>query len=134
MASTTARNLLERSYRRLGILADEEAMTATQGSYGLTTLNDLMHGFDSEGIRYAHADLANLDAVINVPDGQIRNVMLMMCRELASEYSVPIDVTFAGEIMRAKSALQAFYFVPITAAPELAIRPRVYGRFNFSRG
>lgn len=134
MASTTARSLLERAYRRLGILADEESMTATQGSYGLTTLNDMLHGFDSEGIRYAHVDLSSLDTTVNVPDGQIRNVMLLLARELASEYGVELSARDENEIERAKNALQAFYFMPVEAAPDLALRPRVYGRFNFSRG
>jgi hypothetical protein len=134
MASKTARTVILEAFQDLDIVADEESMTAAQAATGLRKLNDLMSGFESEGIRYAHTDLASLDTVVNVPDGQLRNLGLMLQRDLAGQYSVPLSPDDRDAIARAKTALQAFYFVPITAAPELAIRPRVYGRFNFSRG
>lgn len=134
MASTTARSLLERAFRRVGILAEEESMSASQGSYGLTMLNDMLHGFESEGIHYAHTDLASLDTTLNVPDGQIRNAMLMTVRELASEYGSELSAEDRDQIHKAKMALQAFYYVPIKSAPEMALRPRQFGRFSFDRG
>lgn len=109
-------------------------MSASQGSYGLTMLNDMLHGFESEGIHYAHTDLSSLDTTLNVPDGQIRNAMLMTVRELASEYGSELSAEDRDQIHKAKMALQAFYYVPIKSAPEMALRPRQFGRFSFDRG
>lgn len=134
MATKTARDVIEQALQDLGILADEESMTASQGTQGLRKLNDLLHGFESEGIRYAHTNLASLDTVVNLPDGQLRNVGLMLQRDMAGTYGVPLSNNDSDAIHKAKMALQAFYYVPITGAPEMALRPRQYGRFNFERG
>ena len=134
MATKTARTVILEALQDLDLVADEESMSAIQAATGLRKLNDLMSGFDSEGIHYSHTDLASLDTVVNIPDGQQRNLGLMLQRDLARQYSVPLSADDRLEIDRAKSALQAFYSVPITAAPELAVRPRRYGRFNFARG
>lgn len=134
MATKTARTVISEAMYDLGILADEESMSSSQGNQGLRKLNDLMHGFESEGIRYAHTNLASLDTVINVPDGQLRNVGLMLQRDLASTYAVQMSPDDQDAIYKAKTALQAYYYVPITSAPELSLRRRQYGRFNFDRG
>lgn len=134
MSSKTARTVALHAFQDLGLVADQEAMSDAQGNYGLRKLNDLLAGFESEGIRYAHTDLASLDTVVNVPDGQLRNVGLMLQRELAGAYGVPMSPEDLDAIHKAKMALQAFYYVPITSAPELALRNRRFGRFNFSQG
>jgi hypothetical protein len=134
MSSRTARDVITYAMQDLGIVADQEAMTDTQGNYGLRKLNDLLAGFESEGIRYAHTDLASLDTVVNVPDGQLRNVGLMLQRELAGTYGVSLSPDDQLAIQRAMTALQAYYYVPIASAPELALRPRRFGRFSFSQG
>ncbi len=134
MSSRTARDVITYAMQDLGIVADQESMTDTQGNYGLRKLNDLLAGFESEGIHYAHTDLASLDTVVNVPDGQLRNVGLMLQRELAGTYGVSLSPDDQLAIQRAMTALQAYYYVPITSAPELALRPRRFGRFSFSQG
>lgn len=136
MASKTARTVILEALQDLDIVAgdSEESMSASQGATGLRKLNDLLAGFESEGIHYAHTDLVDLDAIVNIPDGQYRNLGLMLQRDLSRQYAVPLSPDDRNEIERAKNALQAFYSVPITAAPELAIRPRRYGRINFARG
>lgn len=134
MATKTARTVIEQALQDLGILADEEAMTSSQGTQGLRKLNDMLHGFESEGIRYAHTNLASLDTVVNVPDGQLRNVGLVLQRDIAGTYGVRLSDDDRDAIHKAKMALQAFYYVPIKSAPDLALRTRQYGRFNFERG
>ena len=134
MASRSARDVISYAFWDLGVVADQETLNDTQGNSGLRKLNDLLAGFESEGIRYAHTDLASLDTVVNVPDGQLRNVGLMLQRELANQYGVPLSDDDRDAIHKAKMALQAFYYVPITSAPELSLRPRQFGRYNFSQG
>lgn len=134
MATRTARDVIAYAFWDLGVVADQEALNETQANSGFRKLNDLMAGFASEGIQYAHTDLASLDSVVNVPDGQLRNLGLMLQRELADQYGVPLSPLNLDAIEKAKSALQAYYYVPLTSAPELSIRPRQFGRYNFSVG
>jgi len=134
MATRTARDVISYAFWDLGVVADQEALNDTQANSGFRKLNDLMAGFESEGIRYAHTDLASLDSVVNVPDGQLRNLGLLLQREIAGQYGVPLSDADNDAIHKAKMALQAFYYVPITSAPELSLRPRQFGRYNFSQG
>jgi len=134
MSTKTARTLITEAMQDIGIVSDQEAMSAAQGNYGFRKLNDMLAGFESEGIRYAHTDLASLDTVVNVPDGQLRNVGLMLQNELARAYGVALSDDDRDAAYKARTALQAFYYVPITSAPELAIRTRRFGRYNFTTG
>ncbi len=134
MASKTARTLITEVMQDISIVRDDEALSAAQGNYGLRKLNDMLAGFESEGIHYAHTDLSSLDSVVNLPDGMLRNVNLMLQRELASAYGVQMSDMDMDAIHKAKMALQAFYNVPITSAPELSLRSRRFGRYNFTTG
>lgn len=134
MATRTARDVISYAFWDLGVVADQEALNDTQANSGFRKLNDLMAGFESEGIRYAHTDLASLDSTVNVPDGQLRNLGLMLQRELADQYGVQLSPENQDAIRNAKTALQSFYYVPITSAPDLSLRPRQFGRYGFNQG
>ncbi len=110
MASRTARQTIERALKRIGILSEEESMTAPQGVDGLADLNDMMQGFPSQGIQYVHETLT-LDTALNVPDEQTRNVMLMLAWELADGYGKTLSPKLTDDITEARSALQACYHV-----------------------
>ncbi len=134
MASKTARTLITEVMQDISIVRDDEALSAAQGNYGLRKLNDMLAGFESEGIHYAHTDLSSLDSVVNLPDGMLRNVNLMLQGELSRAYGVQMTDDDRDAIHKAKMALQAFYNVPITSAPELSLRSRRFGRYNFTTG
>jgi len=134
MASKSARTVITETMQDLGIVSDQEAMSAAQGNYGLRRLNDMLAGFESEGIHYAHTDLSSLDSIVNLPDGQLRNVGLMLLSELSRSYGVALSPEDKDAIYKARTALQAYYNIPITSAPELSLRTRRFGRYNFTTG
>lgn len=53
---TTCRDLVERAYRKIGVVASDEAMTADQAAVGIDALNAMMHGLVLEGIDTGHSD------------------------------------------------------------------------------
>lgn len=55
---TTTRDIIERAYRKLGVVASDDPMTADQGDNGLDALNMMMHGWELDGIALGHVDLA----------------------------------------------------------------------------
>lgn len=112
--ANTARQVISKALKRIGILSEEAAMTAPQAVDGLSSLNDMMHGFNAMGIAYGHTDLT-LDSVVNVPDEQVRDVVLLLCAELADPYGKSIGPALQRSIDGALSSLQAFYHVPPTA-------------------
>lgn len=131
--STTALALMTRAFRRLAILEGEEALSAAEAVDGLDTLNEMMAGFGPRGIEYVHATLASGD-VVNVPDEQTRNVMLLLCYELADEYGIQISQKLAQQIAQAESQLQAAYYVAKPALVDHALRNRRYGVFDIKSG
>lgn len=58
---TTTRDIVERAYRKVGIVAQDEPMDADQAANGLTSLNAMMHGWELFGIDVGHTDLALAD-------------------------------------------------------------------------
>lgn len=134
MASATANDVINRAGRRSKILAGEEAFAAAEGADALQLLNDMMHGFGPRGIHYAHVDLTGPQTV-NVPDEQIRNLVLLFVRELALDYGKPIDPDLKVEIIRAEQEMQAAYYtVPPAPVDRALIRRTVGYPFNIERG
>lgn len=128
----TANDIIARAGRRVKILAGEEAFNGAEGTDALQLLNDMMTGFGPRGIGYVHTTLAASDTV-NLPDEQLRNLVLMMARELAIDWGVAIDPALATEIMRAEQELQAAFLVLNPAVPDRALRRRRPGHYDFTR-
>lgn len=129
----SARDIVNRAARRIGILANEEALTAAELENGLQALNDMLHGFGPMGIQYAHTTLEASDTV-NFPDEQLRNVMIVFCKDLADEFSVPLSQSLGVDIDRAIAELQAAYLVIGPAVPDRGLRTVRPGSFDFVRG
>jgi hypothetical protein len=129
----TAGDIVNRAARRIGMLANEEALTSAEMTNALEAFNAMLHGFGPMGIKYVHTTLAQGDTV-NVPDEQLRNVMLLFCRDLAQEYPVVLPPDLGLDIERAKGELQAAYLVINPAVPDRALRRRRPGWFSFENG
>jgi len=124
MATRSARETITTAFRRIGILSEMEAMSADMANDALTILNDMMQGFPARGIHYVHTPLT-LDAVLNVPDEQTRNVMLMLVWELADEYGAELSPKKVADCGEARSALQACYYVVPPAQMDEGIASRL---------
>lgn len=122
----TAREIILRAGRRLKIVAGEETMTAAEMTDALQLLNDMMHGFGPLGIHYAHTTLALADTV-NVADEQLRNLVLLLCKEMAMDFGSPLGELLAGQVIEATNALQAAYWVQPPADTDPMLRPKPYG-------
>jgi hypothetical protein len=129
----TANDIINRSMRRIGVLANEEALSAGDMVNALAAFNDMLHGFGPMGIAYAHTTLAASDTV-NFPDEQLRNVMILFCKDQADEYQMPISASLATDINRALLELQAAYHVQPPAQFDPILRRHLVGRFNILIG
>jgi len=133
VASATAAEIIERAQRRINVLAAQEAINANEMTDSLQILNDMMFNFPARGIQYVHTELAQGDTV-NVPDQQVRNVMFLLCDDLADEFGMPISQDLRSDIMRAEQQLQAFYFVPVPAKIGRGLLRWRWGLFNITKG
>lgn len=127
MATRTARYVVTDAFHRIAIISEDESLTSEQTSRGLNTLNDMMNGWEAEGIQYQHTDLG-LDDTVNVPDQLIRSVTWMLCDELADEYGKTLTENQQLQVLRARNALQStFYRVPVAQTDEGIINRRGFG-------
>ncbi len=133
MASATAEQVINRAFRRINVLAAQEAVNANEMTDALETLNDMMFNFTAKGIQYVHVQLAQGDTV-NVPDEQVRNVVNLLCDDLADDYGVNITPDLREDIRNSKLELQNCYMVINPAVPDKAIRSRRYGFYDWRNG
>lgn len=108
----TARDLVERAYRKIGVVADDEAMTAEQAANGIAALNMMMHGWLLEGIDVAHVDLQLADTFTLQPQFEEGTVYLLADR-LAPDNMRPGPDTRAFKTMLAA----AYLIVPDVVMP-----------------
>ncbi len=133
IVSATAQSVIERAARRINVLAAQEALNANEFDDCLQILNDLMAAFPAKGIQYVHATLAQTDTV-NVPDEQVRNVILMLCDDLADDFGMPISADLREDIRQARQELQNCFMVIDPAVPDKALRPRRLGWYSWRAG
>lgn len=119
----TATDIINRAGKRATVLADEGTFTASEAVDALQIMNDMMHGFGPMGIYYAHATLSATDTV-NMPDEQLRNLVLMLSKELAIEFGLGIDPGLALEIENARAQLQAAYWMQRPGITDPMLLPR----------
>lgn len=100
---TTARDIVEQAYRKIGVVASDEAMTADQAANGLIALNNMMHGWAVSGVDVLHSDLLSGSEFPLLPRFREGTVYMLAAR-IAPEYG--LGAMDAGEFMR---GLQAHY-------------------------
>lgn len=123
MATSTAGDVIKDALHAIRIISEDEAPTAAQSVRGLRLMNMMMHAFNTKGIPYVHTDLALADTV-NVPDEQVRNLGLLLARELSLEYGKTLGENLASAILSAENQFRAFYFKPKPARSEPSLEGR----------
>lgn len=121
--TATARQVITRALRRLTVIAAGDTPDAEMANDALEVMNDMMAGWNAEGILYPHAPLT-LDAVVNVPDEQLGFVRDLLAEALSPEYGVTIGAVMQRAISNARAAMQAAYFIPRVAPVDEAIGRR----------
>lgn len=105
---TTARDIVERAFRKLGIVASDEAMTADQADNGINALNDMMHGWLLDGIDIGHADLELAD-VFTLEPQFVEGCIYLLAERLSPDYSTPANFSTSQFKQRLSAA---FLIIP----------------------
>lgn len=84
----TTREMIERAFRKVTIVAHDDAMTADQAATGLVALNDMMHGWSVFGVTYEHDSLALADT-FPMDAKWHEGVVYQLARRLAPNFSKP---------------------------------------------
>jgi len=103
----TARDIVERAFRKIGVVATDEAMSAEQGAVGIDALNMMMQAWVLDGIDVGHADLTLSEEFTLEPPFH-EGCVYMLAERLAPDFSAQgFD---AGAFKRRLSA--AYLIIP----------------------
>jgi hypothetical protein len=81
-------DIINRAYRKLGIIAFDIDMTADQASEGLETLNSLLHEWKLRSVDISHSDLA-LSGTFPLGDEYKEGVIHILAGRLSPNYEAP---------------------------------------------
>lgn len=138
---STVLGLINQALQRVRVIAGDGAggpalpwyfVSATNATAAVRTFNDMMHGLGPRGIAYAHSTL-EADDTVNLPDEQIRSLILLLVKEFANANGVLIPPQVAIDIDQAERQLQAAYFFPVEADTSAALGPRLFGTSSIRR-
>jgi hypothetical protein len=102
----TARDIVEAAYRKLGVVASDEPMTADQADNGINALNRMMHGWLLDGIDIGHIDLELADVFSMEPQFE-EGCVYLLAERLSPDYSAPANFSPS----RFKQRLSAAYLI-----------------------
>lgn len=126
----TAKDVITKAYQIANIVSSEfgEELTAAQLSEGLSRFNDMLHGWDLEGINIAHVTLAASDA-IPYPDSHLEALKLNLATRLAADNGRDLAVKTLIDAEKGKKAVESFYDEPQSLSVDAALSPH----YNRSR-
>ena len=111
---TTTLDIINRAFRKIGIKAEDEALTADQVAHGLETLNMMLHGWELWGIDINHVDLltgSTFPLAAKFEEGTV----YLLAERLSTDYSVPPSFS-ADDFLRRIQA--AYMVIPEAAMPK----------------
>lgn len=106
--SQTARDVITRAMRLLGVIIAGNAPTTPEANNGLLALNAMLHGWKGQGVDIGHIDLT-LNDNVDVADQFLNGCTAMLAVELSPEYGVPIPQAVGIAASNGWSAICAEY-------------------------
>lgn len=115
---TTALQIVERAFRKIGVKAEDEGLTADQLAHGLDCLNLMMHGWELWGIDTNHVDLASADTFPLAAKFE-EGTVYMLAERMFPDYAVPPSFS-ADDFLRRIQA--AYMVIEESAMPRALLR------------
>ena len=112
----TVRDIVERAFRKIGVVASDEAMTADQAEAGETALNMMMNAWELQGVDVAHNDVTLAEQFPLQPKFE-EGAVYMLASRLAPDYSKP-----GFDESQWMQQLQAAYLIVDTVRAPLALQ------------
>jgi hypothetical protein len=117
---TTVNDIVTRAYRKIGVVATDEPMTADQGQIGQDALNMMMHALTLDGIDVAWTDATLVDQFAMEPAFH-EGVVYMLAARLAPDFSQP-----SFDESAFKRRIAAAYLIVPEAIIDRGLRMRRY--------
>jgi hypothetical protein len=113
----TASDVIKRALLLIDQIAHSETLSGDQAVTALNALNQMLHGWELEGIRLQHSDVALADT-LPYPDDHIRAITYNLAVEMAPEYGYEPAATVVRTADQGKQALSRAYSRPPLLRPD----------------
>ena len=108
---TTANDIITRAAKTVGILAAGETLEDSDAQDILASLNDMLHGWELDGITLGHTDLELTDT-LQLPDSHTRAIRYNLAVEISGEYGKQLAPAIAERAGNGFLMLQSYYIKP----------------------
>ncbi len=112
----TMAEIVNRAYRKIGVLAIDEELGGEEAAVGLEALNGMLHEWSLRGVDLSHSDLGLAD-VFPLADAYRDGVTYMLAARISPDYTVPAAFD-ADDFFR---AIQAAYLTIDTVSFDKAV-------------
>lgn len=86
----TVRDIVQRAFRLIGVVAHDDAMSADQGAAGLAAFNDMLHAWTLDGITLSPAFTdAALNDAFPLADAYREGCAFILAGRLSPEFMAP---------------------------------------------
>lgn len=86
---TTVRDVIQRAFRKVGILAHDEDLEGADSQNGLDAFNELLHGFSARGVDLTYTDL-DFEDTFPLADKYREGVVYLLADRISPEYALPV--------------------------------------------
>jgi hypothetical protein len=101
----TARDLVDAAMRKIGVVAEDEALTADQAAHGVAVLNRMIAGWELQGVTVGWRETESAEEV-DLPLNIHEAVIFCLAERLGPDYMRP-----APDATRHFRAIQAAYLI-----------------------
>lgn len=113
---TTAQTIVERAFRKVGVKAEDEGLTADQLAHGLDCLNIMMHGWELWGIDTNHVDMTSA-TVFPLAQKFEEGTVYLLAERISPDYQSGVN---ADDFLRRLQA--AYMIIPEAVIPRALLR------------
>lgn len=131
--STTARDIIKGALRLVGILAAGEEPAAEDEADSLDVLNEMMFGFQRDGVKITHTVITDPAAIFPIPDQDRKDIKYCLAKRLAQEFGRTLQPGILGDCNMAYQNLMATYMQLPRAVVDSALRRRP-AHYDITRG
>ncbi len=101
--------ILTGAFRRAGLLAYGEILSAADAQAALSLLNDMMTGLGADGIDVQWAVLNSASGEFALADAHIEGVKAMLAQKIAQDHAVAPSPAVSGDAVSGRARLAADY-------------------------
>lgn len=113
----TVLDIINRAFRKIGVKAEDEALTADQIAHGVDTFNDMVQGWALKGASAVSGDVIETDTFPFADEYREATVMVLASR-LAPDYgAAPIDAERYERMV-----IASMLYVPTATIPSALLK------------